>query len=364
VPPLIGGLSTVTFTNTSTILSETDFRFEWDFGTDASPTPATHIGMIPPPVTYNRQGDHFVTLRIVNTLAEADGKSCEAFFSNRITIPVLPLVADFEIDPVRSCVPASVVVTQNSSTGDVMRWELRNQFNSVVATSQLNTPLFEINSPGQYVLVLETSDSFGASLPVTTFKEFEVFANPTANFTARPEILFVPDTELTTFNFSTGATGYQWDFGDGSTSTEEEPKYTYRVEGLYDIRLIAETDYGQGLICRDTIVRQVTAKQGGITKIPNAFTPSPDGPGSSGTGGNGTFNDVFLPFVKGVEEFNLQIYDRWGNLVFESTDSNRGWDGYDKNGRLMPAGVYVYKLVLRLSDGQRTTQVGDVTMIR
>jgi gliding motility-associated-like protein len=364
VPPLIGGLSTVTFTNTSTILSETDFRFEWDFGTDASPTPATHIGMIPPPVTYNRQGDHFVTLRIVNTLAEADGKSCEAFFSNRITIPVLPLIVDFEIDPVRSCVPASVVVTENNSTGDVMRWELRNQFNSVVATSQLNTPLFEINSPGQYVLVLETSDSFGASLPVTNFKEFEVFANPTANFTARPEVLFVPDTELTTFNFSSGATSYQWDFGDGSTSTEEEPKYTYRVEGLYDIRLIAETDYGQGLICRDTIFRQVTAKQGGITKIPNAFTPSPDGPGSSGTGGNGTFNDVFLPFVKGVEEFNLQIYDRWGNLVFESTDSNRGWDGYDKNGRLMPAGVYVYKLVLRLSDGQRTTQVGDVTMIR
>jgi gliding motility-associated-like protein len=72
------------------------------------------------------------------------------------------------------------------------------------------------------------------------------------------------------------------------------------------------------------------------------------GPGG-GTGGNGTFNDVFLPIVKGAEEFNMQIFDRWGNLIFESNSSNIGWDGYDKNGRLLPAGVYVYKLTIRLS---------------
>jgi gliding motility-associated-like protein len=68
--------------------------------------------------------------------------------------------------------------------------------------------------------------------------------------------------------------------------------------------------------------------------------------------------------MEGVEEFHMQIYDRWGNLIFESRDVNQGWDGYDKNGRLLPAGVYVYKITLRLSDSQRTTQVGDVTLIR
>ncbi len=65
-----------------------------------------------------------------------------------------------------------------------------------------------------------------------------------------------------------------------------------------------------------------------------------------------------------MEEFNLQIYDRWGNLIFESNNQTVGWDGYDQNGRLMHAGVYVYKLTLRLSDQQRATQVGDVTLIR
>jgi gliding motility-associated-like protein len=84
----------------------------------------------------------------------------------------------------------------------------------------------------------------------------------------------------------------------------------------------------------------------------------------AGSGGNGTFNDVFLPIVKGAEEFNMQIFDRWGNLIFESNSNSVGWDGYDANGKLMPAGVYVYKLTVRLSDGQRSTQIGDVTMIR
>jgi gliding motility-associated-like protein len=68
--------------------------------------------------------------------------------------------------------------------------------------------------------------------------------------------------------------------------------------------------------------------------------------------------------MEGVLEFQMQIFDRWGNLIFESKDKNQGWDGYDKNGRLLPAGVYVYKITMRLSDEQRTTQIGDVTLIR
>jgi gliding motility-associated-like protein len=71
--------------------------------------------------------------------------------------------------------------------------------------------------------------------------------------------------------------------------------------------------------------------------------------------------------IKGIsndsDAYNLQIYDRWGNLIFESTSSVVGWDGYNKDGKLMPAGVYVYKLTVRFSDSQRTTTVGDITML-
>jgi gliding motility-associated-like protein len=157
-------------------------------------------------------------------------------------------------------------------------------------------------------------------------------------------------------------------------TSEFEPTHLYLLEGKYTITLVAGNDHGNkdidgdgvldgNVICYDTATRVINAREGGLTKIPNAFTPNPGGP-SGGVAGSGTFNDVFLPITKGVVEFKMQIFDRWGTLVFESNDKNIGWDGYDRNGRLMPAGVYVYKLTLRLADDQRTTQVGDITLIR
>jgi gliding motility-associated-like protein len=179
--------------------------------------------------------------------------------------------------------------------------------------------------------------------------------------------VYVPDTEMSAFNFSSGANGYEWTFGDGGTSTDFEPKYTYKVEGKYDVTLIAKFDHGNGVVCRDTLTRVIIAKQGGVAKIPNSFTPNPNGRSGTGTPSNGAFNDIFLPLVKGIsndsDAYNLQIYDRWGNLVFESASSVVGWDGYNKDGKLMPMGVYVYKLTVRFSDSQRTTTVGDITML-
>src|SRR5690606_4766672 len=100
---------------------------------------------------------------------------------------------------------------------------------------------------------------------------------------------------------------------------------------------------------------------GGTMRIPNAFTPGTRG---QGRGGGDGINDVFLPVTDGVTDFHMQIYDRWGTLVFESRSKESGWDGYDRNGRLLPAGVYVYKIVVRTSEGENATRAGDVTLIR
>ncbi|MBX2917094.1 MAG: gliding motility-associated C-terminal domain-containing protein [Cyclobacteriaceae bacterium] len=366
VPPFIGGNSTVTFTNTSTPVDPTQFRYEWNFGLNA--TPATANGAGPFSVNYSTPGPRDISLRVVNIAAETAGLGCESTFSKTINVQLLPLVAAFEANPLRACFPAEITVTENTSTGDVMEWRVVDSNGRVSATSSAPLPIFRITTPGVYSIFLTTRSSITGQVANLQKDGFEIFDNPVASFDLRPNVVFVPDTELTTFNFSTGATDYAWDFGDGGTSDQVEPKYVYRVEGVYNVRLVAINDHGGGLLCTDTLTRPVTAKQGGVTKVPNAFTPNPAGPGSGngggGTGGNGTFNDVFLPIVKGAEEFNMQIFDRWGNLIFESNSANIGWDGYDKNGRILPAGVYVYKLTIRLSDGQRSTQIGDVTMIR
>ena len=361
VPPHIGGHSIVTFTNTTTPQDEIDFRYEWEFGADGIPASANGIG--PFTIDYTTPGDKDVILTVTNIGAEAEGRSCVAEFRKTINIELLPLVAEFIATPQAACFPSDITVTENTSTGDVMEWRVVDSNGRVAATSNANLPIFQITNPGKYSIFLRTSSSFTGQEANSQQDNFEVYPVPVASFDARPTLLYVPDTELLTYNFTTGATDYLWDFGDNGTSTEEEPSYVYKIEGVYDLTLIAMNDHGDGVVCSDTLSRQITAKQGGITKVPNAFTPNPNGP-NGGVSSNGSFNDVFLPYVKGAEEFNMQIFDRWGNLIFESNNSTIGWDGYDRNGRLLSSGVYVYKLTLRLSDGQRTTQIGDITMIR
>jgi gliding motility-associated-like protein len=363
ISPFISGSSLVNFTNTSNWVDESIFRYEWSFGTDDSPNPASPTGEGPYTVSYSRPGNHFVSLHAVNIAAEAAGVSCEDTHASKIFIPIPPLTAAFKFEPKAACSPQNITVTENYATGDKMDWKIKDSQGTIVATSTFVLPSFLIVEPGTYTISLTTSSSLTGIQAAAPDQEFVVHAKPNASNDLRPAVLYIPDTELITFNYTKNATEYLWDFGDGVTSAEEEPKHVYTVEGKYDITLIAINDYGDGAICRDTLVKQVTAKQGGVTKLPNAFTPSTLGP-SGGAQGNNSFNDVFLPIVKGVDEFNMQIFDRWGNLIFESNNSTIGWDGYDKQGKLMPSGVYVYKLTVRLSDGQRSTQVGDITMIR
>ncbi|MBS1979238.1 MAG: gliding motility-associated C-terminal domain-containing protein [Bacteroidetes bacterium] len=365
VPLFINGQSNVNFTNTTVPVDGTAFTYDWDFGSDSQPQ--TFTGTTPPTVKYVRPGPKVVTLTVTNTQRTL----CKSEFQKTIQIDVPPLVAEFVASPTESCYPSTIKIVSSNITGDVVDWRVYDNNGRVVATSTGFQPSFPIPAEGKYTITLKTSNSMTGQVAIAPNQTVTVYGKPFASFDARPDVVYVPDTELSTFNFSTDANQWLWDFGDGATSTDEEPKHTYKIEGIYDITLYAQYDHGNNLVCADTLKHQVVAKQGGITKVPNAFTPNPAGPsggvsggGGAGAGGTGTFNDVFLPIVKGAEEFNLQIYDRWGNLIFESNDQNVGWDGYNQDGRILPAGVYVYKLTIRLSDGQRSTQIGDVTMIR
>ncbi|MBX7126747.1 MAG: gliding motility-associated C-terminal domain-containing protein, partial [Cyclobacteriaceae bacterium] len=359
VPPFISGSAVVTYTNTSTPVDGNDFSYTWDFGVDASPATTTGVG--PFTVTYSTPGTKELILTAVNLAADAAGLTCESQFNKTILIDLLPLVAEFKATPLKTCYPSNIQVTENKSTGDLFEWKVVDDKGGVTATSTALLPEFQIPASGHYTIFLKTISSFTGQF-ASTQMEADIFDKPLSTFDIRPDVVFVPDTELSTFNYSEGATGYIWDFGDGGNSTDFEPKYTYKVEGIYNVSLIAYNDHGDNVVCSDTLSRKITAKQGGITKVPNAFTPglTPNG----GTSPNSSFNDVFLPMVRGVEEFNMQIFDRWGNLIFESNNANVGWDGFDRHGKALPSSVYVYKLTLRLSDGQRTTQVGDITLIR
>ncbi|MEP1094676.1 MAG: gliding motility-associated C-terminal domain-containing protein, partial [Cyclobacteriaceae bacterium] len=74
-------------------------------------------------------------------------------------------------------------------------------------------------------------------------------------------------------------------------------------------------------------------------------------------------NDIFLPKLEGVIRFKMFVYNKWGQLLFKSENQRVGWDGYF-NGKLAPAGVYIYKLEVRYSDNRDEIIAGDVTLIR
>jgi gliding motility-associated-like protein len=148
---------------------------------------------------------------------------------------------------------------------------------------------------------------------------------------------------------SFGATSWSWDLGGpGLTSTEQNPFFTYPEPGDYLVMLAIEDPLG----CRDTTFRSITVDQEFNLYIPNAFSPNGDG-----------FNEVFLAQGTGIREFRLRIFDRWGELLFETDDILQAWDGSFKGG-LATTGVYVYQIRVKALIGEAYDKTGHVTLMR
>lgn len=338
----------ITITNLSK--ASEDAIYLWDFGDGSSASqknPGSHI--------YNGFGTFRITLDVSENF-------CTVSASQTITVfPAAPIL-DFEADVLEGCAPLTVQFTnlsQFAETGKFL-WEFGDG-----SISRADNPTHTFFQSGTFTVRLRGENEVGETSEVQQEEYIKVFARPFADFIVSTRVVYIPDQQAIFNNLSENAINYFWDFGDGSTSTEVDPSHAYTREGFYDIMLIATNEFG----CADTLFREaeVEAISGGEVRTPNAFTPSLDGPNSDGTPANSgdpsRFNDVFLPRLEGVEKFQMFIYNKWGEMVFESNFKDKGWDGYYKN-RLAPAGVYVYKLELRFSDGRDVVKVGDVTLIR
>lgn len=253
------------------------------------------------------------------------------------------------------CPPLTVKFTNNTLDATAYLWEFGDG-----RISDHKTPEHTYVVPGTYKVKLTATGSGGTSSAEEVI--IEVYDTPSALFEPVPKLIYIPENEVTFLNRSIGATSYLWNFGDGETSTEFMPIHIYNSIGLFDVSLAVENDLG----CKDEIMvpGAVKAEQGGEMSFPNAFTPSPDGPSD----GNYAFGDrrnyIFYPFVqKGIVEYQLQIFSRWGELLFQSNDVKKGWDGYYRD-KLCPQGVYIWRVRAKFSNGHLTTQAGDVTLLR
>ena len=153
-----------------------------------------------------------------------------------------------------------------------------------------------------------------------------------ANFVASG--LLEEGLEVNFQNLSIGATSYIWDFGNDETSTQVNPSVIYENAQNYIVTLIAMNDQG----CEDSITKVIQIKPEFIFYAPNSFTPDGD-----------EFNQTWAPVAQGIDPYNfdLFIYNRWGEVVWENHDITVGWDG-TYNGRLVQAGTYVWLIRVKL----------------
>lgn len=253
--------------------------------------------------------------------------------------------------PTAGCTPLTINLhSENAPDNCNYLWEISNgAFSFTESQEHVSTTLVE---PGYYNIYLWMSTAPGCSDSITINNAIRVSDYPHAEFTFAPdEPHNGKDVEFT--NLSTGdITNYSWSFGDGSSSTEQNPTHAYFVETSELMNVHLEVSNQDG--CSDGFNLTVPVIDNFAFWVPNAFTPNNDGE-----------NEVFLPIAIDVASYQFDIYTRTGELFFSTKNVEQGWDG-TVNGKLAPMGVYVWKIQYsKFSNPQKTiTKTGILNLIR
>lgn len=194
--------------------------------------------------------------------------------------------------------------------------------------------------------IFNVTDACGNSIKDTV--SVTVIPN-NANYT----YTFITNQIVNFTNLSTGNSNYYWDFGDNSpdsTSTSKNPAHNYLEPGTYRVMLISSTSSG----CTDTAYQVLVIYPDLHFYFPNAFSPNGDG-----------LNDIYSGKGVGLKSYRMQIYNRWGERFFESTNVVDGWDG-TYNGENAEQGVYVVRFDISgfNKEGLEKTYFGHITLLR
>jgi len=254
------------------------------------------------------------------------------------------LVAQFET-PLLGCAPYTAVFNNTSLGGQNFLWDFGDG-----TTSTDPNPTHLYANPGVYAVHLSATDSFTCNPSDDTTLTVTVIDGPIASFTYSP-IIPKENTPYDFTNTSIGGVSYKWDFGDGDTlrtSSMAPVSHIFNATGTYNVCLIAFNSNG----CSDTSCQLVSAIVVPLVDVPNAFSPNNDG-----------VNDLISVKGYGIANMSWNIYNRWGQLVFRSSNLSSGWDGRFK-GQLQPQDVYAYILNVTFTDNTQYTKKGDINLLR
>ncbi len=320
--------NTVSFMN----LSQNIQSAYWDFG-DGS----TSTNILEESHTYATCGNYKITL------IESDGR-CSDTTEHYFLIDGRPMLASFTTDKLDGCEPVTVEFNNTSMNSDSCMWDFGDGSAPVYNADRIK---HTYAAPGDYRAVLTLYGDCGTQ--TSTAKGISVFHKPTAAFSQNLDTLYAGQYLMLDCESSPND-HYYWTFGDGQTSTDRSPKHQYETDGKYNVQLIVTTEHS----CSDTaqVKNAVVVITKPIVIFPNAFSPNSDG-----------LNDRFLPMHGDVKSYEIVILNRYGTVVYNSTDINEGWDG-TRGGIHCPPGLYVYKAKVVMRDNSFFHMKGKIILIR
>ena len=251
--------------------------------------------------------------------------------SDTVIVTVNPSPSAAVIPSVTSgCAPLTVLFNHTGTDCTSAVWT----FSDGRVISGCGNQSVTFDSPGCYGLSLEVTSGAGCTASADFDSIVCVSASPTASFLPVPVNLNEENPTTTMVNNSVGGSQYEWNFGDNTIiSTLFDPAHSYSPGSFdsYTIRLTVTNEDG----CSDVAYGMVYMEGGSTYYVPNTFTPD----------GN-EFNQVFRPvFTSGFDlaDYNFKVFNRWGEIVFESNDAETGWDG-TYHGQLALEGIYTWRI--------------------
>jgi gliding motility-associated-like protein len=315
-------------------------QWKWNFG-----IPGTGSTEQNPTFLYPFPGNHPVNLRAT------DGNQCSDDTTQIVQwYPVPPLII-VEPSSYLGCAPATIIFN-NLSTPIDSTYDIVWDFGDGRDTSGVISPGHLYTEEGVYDVRVAITSPIGCFIADSFQNLIRVKPSPVAAFDHDPDSLLSNFNRTVRFiDQSTGANRWNWQLGRFETTTEQNPVYTFPDTGIVTVRLIVTHPEG----CRDSVSKVLDIRPEVRWFMPNAFTPNGD-----------SANDGFLGkgSLEGVDDFRMTIWNRWGELVFETSDPSAAWNGRQRNtGGMSPAGVYVYLVKFTGPRGEPFEFKGFATLI-
>ena len=259
----------------------------------------------------------------------------------------------FNANVVSGCEPFCVTFTDSSNaTGDsIISWQWNFGDNGI---SNVQNPQHCYDIQGRYSVTLTVGLASGCSATYTEVDMITLDPFPLAQFTA-PLSVGIWEANISFTDNSIGASSWTWDFGDvqdsvNNTSILTDPSHIYAEAGTYCVKLTVINNAG----CLDTNQLCFVINPETTFYIPNTFSPNGDG-----------INDEFYGKAENVYEFEMSIFDRWGDRIFYSKDINEHWKGKANNGdKIAQQDVFIYVVTFRDIKNESYHYAGNVTIVR